>query len=111
MDLIQASGTRFSSTSGEAAGGSATITRAAVAGRTFYITDVSASAAEATANLRIFSATTFFWQDRVNGSATAAYAKEFIQPLAIPTGSGFTVRVLTGSTGSAYVNVSGYFIN
>lgn len=114
MDIISVHGERFSNTSGDARGGSVTVTRAAATDRTYWITDLDASAAQATAVINVVSAGTTFWRQRVNGSTTVAYMKNFVTPLRITTGSPFTVRLdigdAIGTNGSAFVNVAGYFI-
>lgn len=112
MELKQLSGEAFNLTSGEmtTTSGSATTTQAGVAGRTYWITDISAGAAEATAVIRIFSNATTWYVNRLNGSAGVAYVNTLSVPIRITTGSAFTARVLHGNSGSAYVNISGYYI-
>ena len=112
MRISQAHGEPFSATTQSVVGGSATIVQAATTGRTYYITDLSAGAVQSTAVLTVLSSATNYWQDRVNGSVVV-YHKEFENPLRISTGSAVTIRLVVGDTsgtiGSAFINVAGYF--
>ena len=107
MNILQSKGTRFSNHSGEASFGSATVTRAAVTGRIHYITDISATSDHATSVINISSPGTNLWRDRFYGST---YTFNWVTPLTSTTGSAVTFKVFNG-TGSAYINVSGFFID
>ena len=100
-------GTRFNNSSITSASGSTSITRAASAGRTYYITDLGASAAASTATIQIKSSGTVFWNARLGD---VAYEKTFQTSIAINNGSAFTVEMDTGGNGSVSINVSGFYL-
>ena len=108
MDQRQQWGTPFYN-SGAGASGSVTITRTAVVGRAHKVTDISGSVTtNSTAVIELSSSGTIFWQDRIGDSA---YRKEFVVPISIPTGSAITLVVNRGDGGgTAYGNMSGYFV-
>ena len=108
-NFIQSKGQRFNATSGNAVSGSAVATQAASSGRVHYITEISGSMLNATAYITITSGNTTYWQD-VFGTASFTYIKDFVTPIGIPSGSAVSAKVLYGSTGSAYVNISGFTI-
>ncbi len=107
MDILQSKGQRFNNTSGQATDGSASISQAGSSGRTYYVTDLSGSSS-ATAVIRLFSGATDFWQGIMVNSN---YIEQFKVPIAITIGSAVEAEVKNDTTsGSAFVNVSGYFI-
>lgn len=109
MDILQSKGQRFNSTSGEAVSGSAVATQAASSGRVHYVTEITGSILSATAYITITAGNTTYWQD-VFGTAEFTYVKDFVVPIAISSGSAVSVKVLYGSTGSAYANIAGFTI-
>ena len=71
------------------------------------MTDLGASSANATAQIRIYSGSTNYWMARVGNAE--AYEKVFRVPIRITAGSAVTAELLNGG-GSAYVNLAGYTI-
>jgi hypothetical protein len=97
-------GTRISATNN--ASGTATATVAAVAGTTYFITDVSGSSDLAGATLQIRDGSTVIWQDRVSNSSAIVY--NFTTPLACTMSNAVSVVVTATSAGNA--NLAGYSI-
>ena len=85
------------------------LAQAASSSRVHYVTDVTGSILSATAYITVTAGNTTYWQD-VFGTATFLYIKNFTSPIAIPSGSAVSVKVLYGSAGSAYANIAGYTI-
>ena len=97
-------GTRISATN--TASGNCTATVAAVAGTTFYITDVSGSSDLAGAVLKIEDGSTVIWQDRVSNTGAIVY--NFTTPLACTMGN--AVNIVVTGTSLANANIAGFAI-
>jgi hypothetical protein len=97
-------GTRISATN--TASGNVTATVAAVAGTTFYITDVSGSSDLAGAVLKIEDGSTVIWQDRIGNTSAVSY--QFNTPLACTMGN--AVNIVVTGTSLANANIAGFAI-
>lgn len=99
-------GTPFSETTTHAT--SAVASHAAVAGKTYYITDIAASTDKAGALLLVKQGTTVIWQMQL--AATAAgnlcFAQSFKEPLKGATGA--LVSVTIDGTAACNANIAGY---
>ena len=97
-------GTRITATN--TAAGNVTATVAAIAGTTFFITDVSGSSDLAGATIKIEDGSTVIWQDRISNTSVASY--QFATPLACTMGN--AVNVVVTGTSLANANVAGFAI-
>lgn len=100
------SGTPFSETATHAT--SAVASHAAVAGKTYYITDIAGSSDKAGSLLLVKQGTTTIWQ--VQLATTAAGINAFHQQFKIPLkgASGALVSVTVDGTSACYANIAGY---
>jgi hypothetical protein len=96
-------GTPFTATA-SISGSVAVASVSGVAGRTYYVTDVSGSSDTATGTIVIKDATTIIWQERV--SSTTPYEHTFKAPLKVAAGA--TVSVSVRGDAVAFANISGY---
>lgn len=108
MNNSQLRGTPFSQTATNAT--SSVATQSAVAGSTFYITDISGSSDKAGAKILVKDGTTVIWQDQlmVTAAGSSFYEHTFSTPLKGTLGNLISVTVDSTSVGTA--NVSGYSI-
>ena len=99
-------GTPFSETATHAT--SAVASHAAVAGRTYYITDIAASTDKAGALLLVKQGTTVIWQMQLAATAAGnlAFAQSFKVPLKAVTGA--LVSVTIDGTSACNANIAGY---
>jgi hypothetical protein len=97
----QESGDPFSVTTTHATGAVASKTGAT--GKTYYITDISASSDKAGSIILVKQGTTTIWQDLVGAGA---YARSFSTPLV--GASGALVSVEIDGTSACKANISGY---
>ena len=100
----QMRGTPFSAT---ATGGASTVaTQSAVAGRTFYVTDIAGSSDLIGATLQVKDGTTVIWQ--ITFPAAGSFQQTFTQPLRCTVGN-LTSTTVTATT-VANANIGGYYI-
>ena len=99
-------GTPFSETATHAT--AAVASHAAVAGRTFYITDISASSDKAGALLLVKQGTTVVWRTQVATTAAGinAYNHTFSTPIRGATGALVSVEI--DGTSVCHANIAGY---
>lgn len=99
-------GTPFSETATH--GTAAVASHAAVAGRTYYITDISASSDKAGALLLVKQGTTVIWRSQVATTAAGinAYNHAFSTPL--KGAAGALVSVEIDGTTVCHANIAGY---
>lgn len=86
---------------------SAVATITGIAGRKFYITDISGSSDKAGAIILVKDGTTVIWQDVINN--TVPYTKDFTLSLPVPT-VGADISVTVDGTSASKANLLGYFI-
>lgn len=100
------SGTPFSETATHAT--SAVASHAAVAGKTYYITDIAASTDKAGALLLVKQGTTVIWQLQLAATAAGslAYSHSFKSPLR--GASGALVSVTIDGTAVCNSNIAGF---
>ena len=114
MDQIQQRGVRFDSRSSVVASGSASVVQAAVSEQVHYVTEIGASAANATAQISVFETRNNVRWQAVLGAVgtTGPYEKVFRVPIRGTSGSAFIVEVIDtgGGTGSTIVNMAGYTV-
>ena len=105
MDILQSKGQRFSVTA-ESISGSAVATEVASAGRTHYITDISASSPVSTCIVELIDGSTVLWKNIVG---SGGYIEDsFNTPRRITAGNAVTLR--SGTTTTIYVNLGGFTI-
>lgn len=99
-------GTPFSATATHAT--SAVASMAAVAGKTFYITDIAGSSDKAGALLLVKQGTTVIWQVQLQTTAVGlpAFHHQFKMPLQGAVGA--LVSVTVDGTAACYANIAGY---
>jgi hypothetical protein len=100
------SGTPFSETATHAT--TAVASHAAVTGRTYYITDISASSDKAGALLLVKQGTTIIWRTQVATTAAGinAYSHSFRTPLKGATSALVSVEI--DGTSVCHANIAGY---
>ena len=94
-------GTPFSETATHAT--AAVASHAAVAGKTFYITDIAASSDKATSIMLVKQGTTVIWQEQV-GAGRVEFS--FKNPLKGALGAQVSVEI--DGTAACKANISGY---
>ena len=99
-------GTPFSETATHAT--AAVASHAAVAGKTYYITDISASTDKAGALVLVKQGTTVIWRSQVAATAAGnlSYEHTFATPLRGATGALVSVEV--DGTSVCHANVAGF---
>lgn len=102
--MINDSGVRFNATATDAT--SAVASASAVAGRTYYITDIAGGSDKAGGLILVKDGTTLIWQARV--SNTSAFAESFESPLKATAGAAVSVTV--DGTAACYANIGGYYL-
>ena len=100
------SGTPFSETATHATAASAS--HAAVAGKTYYITDISGSSDKAGALLLVKQGTTVIWRSQIATTAAGnnSYEHTFATPLRGAAGALVSVEV--DGTSVCHANIAGY---
>lgn len=87
---------------------SAVASQSAVAGTTFYITDIAGSSDKAGALLLVKNGTTIVWQVQLGTTAAGmmAFSHSFKRPIRCTTGNLASVTV--DGTAACYANIAGY---
>lgn len=100
MSLIKERGTPIKATATHATGAVASVS--AVAGTTYYITNISVSSDKATSVFAVKSGTTVIWQGQCGATK---HAETFDPPLACTTGALASVEI--DGTAACYANLAG----
>lgn len=102
-------GTPFSATAAISAG-SAVASMAAVAGRTYYITDIAGSSDKAGALLIVKQGTTVIWEVQLGITAAGidTFSEQFKMPL--PGAVGALVSVTVDGTSVCFANIAGFYL-
>ena len=89
---------------------SATATKAAVTGKTYYVTDIMCSSDKDAANVLVKQGTTTLWQATLDTAATGnnTISHSFQSPLAGVKGA--LVSVTIDGTASADANIAGFIL-
>jgi len=102
----QASGTPFSETATHAT--AAVASHAAVAGRTYYITDISASSDKAGALMLVKQGTTIIWQSQLAATAAGNLSYEHTFQTPIRGAKSALVSVEIDGISVCHANIAGY---
>lgn len=100
------SGTPFSETTTHATG--AVASHAAVAGKTFYITDIMGSSDKAGSLLLVKQGTTTIWQCQLATTAAGINAISHTFKVPLKATKGALVSVTVDGTSACYANIAGY---
>lgn len=100
------SGTPFSETTTHAT--AAVASHAAVAGKTYYITDISASSDKAGALVLVKQGTTVIWRSQVAATAAGNLSYEHTFSTPLRGASGALVSVEIDGTSACHANIAGY---
>lgn len=84
----------------------AVATMSAIPGRTYYITDISASSDLAGAVAVVRRGTTIIWEAII--AANTSYNHSFVMPIVGATGE--SVSITVGGTASCRANIAGYIL-
>ena len=104
-NFLQSKGTRFTGVA-QVISGSAVITQAATTGRTYYVTDVTASSPNATCIVEIQDGSTVLWRSSVEVRGYIEHS--FVVPLTATSGNSLTLRAATAH--AAWINLGGYYL-
>ncbi len=99
-------GTPFSQTA--AGTTSAIATQAAVAGTTYYITDIAGSSDKAGSLLIVKDGTTVIWEVQLATASVPSFHETFKTPLRATSGNAVSVTI--DGTSACYANIGGYAI-